>query len=117
MRAGTWLTHRDLTAARASGQRARHVADQLFDTDPERAAMRITPRTMLCANAWLAGGSMADTGFDELRELASATGDKVSLAMGMAGWVSTLIVHARFQEASSLASELTSMLESTGGPT
>ena len=117
MRAGTWLTHRDITAARASWQRARHVADRLPDSDRARAVMRIAPRTMLCATAWLAGGSMADTGFDELRELADATGDKVSLAMGMAGWVSALIVHGRFHEASLLGFELTSLLESIGDPT
>ena len=117
MRAGTWLTHRDLTAARSSWRHARDVADRLPDADPDRAAMRIAPRTLLCASAWLAGGSVADTGFDELRELASAAGDKVSLAMGMSGWVSTLIVHARFHEASRLASELASMLESIGDPT
>jgi adenylate cyclase len=98
MRAGTWLTHRSITAARASWQRAQHVADQMPDGDPDRAAMRIAPRTMLCASSWLAGGTMADTGFDELYELASATGDKVSLAIGMSGWVSTLIVHARFDD-------------------
>ena len=117
MRAGTWLTHRDLTAARASWQRALHVADRLPDSDRDRAAMRVAPRTMLCGTAWLAGGSMADTGFDELRELAGATGDKMSLAMGMAGWVSALIVHGHFREASLLGSELTSLLESIGDPT
>jgi adenylate cyclase len=37
--------------------------------------------------------------------------------MGMTGWVSTLIVHARFHEASRLASELTGLLESIGDPT
>ncbi len=116
MRAGAWLTHRDLAAARASWRHARDVADRLPDSDPGRAAMRIAPRTLLCASAWLAGGSMADTGFDELRDLAGARGDKVSLAMGMAGWVSALTVHARFTEASRLASELTSMLESIGDP-
>jgi len=47
--------------------------------------MRIAPRTMLCATAWLAWGSMADTGFDELRELADATGDKVSLPWAWPG--------------------------------
>jgi adenylate cyclase len=117
MRAGTWLTHRDLTAARTSWQRARQVADRLPESDHGRAAMRVAPRTMLCGTAWLAGGSMADTGFDELRELASVTGDKTSLAMGMAGWVSALIVHGRFREASLLGSELTNLLESIGDPT
>ncbi len=117
MRAGAWLTHRDITAARASWQRARHVADRLPDSDCDRAAMRTAPRTMLCGTTWLAGGSMAETGFDELRELADATGDKVSLAMGMAGWVSALVVHGRFHEASMLGFELTSLLESISDPT
>lgn len=117
MRAGGWLTHRDLTAARTSWQHARDVADQLPGADPERTAMRIAPRTLLCASAWLAGGSMADTGFDELRSLATAAGDKVSLAMAMAGWVPALVVHARFLEASTLASELVDLLESLGDPT
>ncbi|SON59633.1 Adenylate cyclase 2 [Mycobacterium simulans] len=117
MRAGSWLTHRDITAARASWRHARDVADQLPDADTDRAARRIAPRTLLCASAWLAGGSMADTGFDELRELATASGDKVSLAMGIAGWLPALIVHARFREASELASELTNLLESIGDPT
>ncbi|MCV7378099.1 cyclase [Mycobacterium alsense] len=117
MRAGEWLTHRDITAARASWRQARDVADQLPQAVPERSAMRIAPRTLLCASAWLAGGTMADTGFDELRELASAAGDKVSLAMAMAGWVPALIVHARFREASELGSELESLLESIGDPT
>ncbi|OBF79863.1 cyclase [Mycobacterium sp. 852002-51163_SCH5372311] len=116
MRAGTWLTHRDLTAARASWQRARDVADRLPDTDPQRASMRIAPRTLLCGTAWMAGGSLADAGFDELRDLAAAAGDKVSLAMGMTGWISTLTVHARFQEASRWASELVDLLESIGDP-
>ena len=100
MRAGTWLTHRDLTAARSSWRHARDVADRLADGDTDRIAMRIAPRTLLCATAWLAGGSLADTGFDELRELAGVAGDKVSLAMAMAGWGPALTVHARFREAS-----------------
>jgi adenylate cyclase len=117
MRAGTWLTHRDITAARASWRHARDVADRLPETHPDRTAMRIAPRTLLCASAWLVGGSMADTGFDELRDLASASGDKASLAMAIAGWLFALIVHARFHEASRLASELTDLLESIGDPT
>ncbi|WP_245234078.1 adenylate/guanylate cyclase domain-containing protein [Mycobacterium sp. PS03-16] len=118
MRAGAWLTHRDLTAARGSWQRAREVADRLpDDASSARAALRIAPRTLLCASAWLAGGSMADTGFEELRELADGAGDKTSLAMGMSGWVATLITHARFQDASRWSSELTTLLESIGDPT
>lgn len=114
MRAGTWLTHRDLAAARASWQRARDVADRLPTADQQRLSMRIAPRTLLCASAWMAGGSMADTGFDELRELAGIAGDKVSLAIGMAGWVSALTVHAEFRQASRWASQLVDLLESIG---
>jgi adenylate cyclase len=118
MRAGAWLTHRDLTGARSSWQRAQQVADRLSDeAEPDRAAMRIAPRTLLCASAWLAGGTMADTGFDELRELADAVGDKTSLAMGLSGWLATLIVHSRFEEGSRRAFELVSLLESIGDPT
>lgn len=117
MRAGTWLRHRNMAAARASWRHARDVADRLPAADTERAAMRIAPRTLLCASSWLTGGTMADTGFDELRDLATAAGDKVSLAMAMAGWLPALIVHARFGEAAQLASELESLLDSIGDPT
>ena len=86
-------SHRGAGQLAARARRRRPIARRR----PERAAMRIAPRTLLCASAWLAGGSLADTGFDELRELASAAGDKVSLAMGMAGWLPALIVHARFR--------------------
>ena len=37
--------------------------------------------------------------------------------MGMAGWITALIVHARFREASRLASELADLLKSIGDPT
>lgn len=117
MRAGTWLTHRDITAARASWRHARDVADRLADADHAVTTMRVAPRTLLCASAWMAGGSMADTGFDELRALASAAGDQVSLATGMAGWLSAALVHARFHEGSRLAAELVDLLESIGDPT
>ena len=54
MRAATWSTNRDITAARLSWERARKIADALPADDPDRAAMRIAPRTMLCAIAWRA---------------------------------------------------------------
>ena len=62
------------------------MADQLPADDPNRLAMRIAPRTLLCGNSWRIGGTVADIGFDELRELTDAAGDKVSLAIGMLGW-------------------------------
>ncbi len=43
MRAGSWLTNRDIDAAQTSWQRARQVADRLPDDDPDRAQMSIGP--------------------------------------------------------------------------
>ena len=51
MRAGAWSTHRDIAAARLSWERAREIADALPPDDPERIAMRIAPRTLLCGTA------------------------------------------------------------------
>jgi adenylate cyclase len=116
MRAGTWSTNRDIRAARMSWERSRQVADRLPTDDPARASMRVAPRTLLCGSAWLTGG-ITDTGFDELRQLASAADDKVSLAIGMAGQVIMLLIHARFRESSQLASEYIGLIESIGDPT
>ncbi len=116
MRAGTWLFNRDRAASRISWQRARRVADRLPADDPDRMAMQIAPRTLLCGTVWLAGGSVADTGFEELRELSAAGGDKASLAMGMAGLVMALAGHNRLREGSQLASELIALIEAIGDP-
>ncbi len=116
MRAARWLTDRDLGAARASWRRARQVADRLPANEPDRLAMQIAPLTWLCGSMWMAGGEVADTGFDELRELCEARGDKVSLAIGMAGLVMALAGHRRLREASQLASELTTLVEVLGDP-
>jgi adenylate cyclase len=56
-RAGTWLIYRDVRAARMSWQRARQVADRLPAEDPERPAMRIAPRALVCVSTWRAGGA------------------------------------------------------------
>ena len=117
MRAGTWSTNRDITAARLSWQRARQVADRLPDSDPDRLSMRIAPRTLMCLSSWRAGGRLADTGFDELRDLAGDGDDKVSLAIGMAGQASALLVHGCYRESSHLATELIGLIESLGDPT
>jgi adenylate cyclase len=117
MRAGTWSTNRDIAAAQTSWRRARHVADALPDDDPERAVMRIAPRTLLSGSAWRVGGSGADTGFDELRELCTAAGDERSLAIGMAGLVMAQLISVRRREASGRATEHTALLESIGDPT
>ena len=116
MRAGTWLTNRDIAAAQASWRRACQVADRLPEDAPDRTAMRIAPRTLLSGSAWRVGGSGADTGFDELRELCEAAGDKRSLAVGMSGLLMELFTNARYREASQLASEHTRLLEAIDDP-
>jgi adenylate cyclase len=116
MRAGAWAQARDIRAACTSWERARTVADRLPTDDPSRASMRIAPRTLLCMNNVRVAGSIADTGFDELRDLCSAAGDTVSLAIGMGGLMTTLVFHNRYKEAAGLASECSRLLESFADP-
>ena len=116
MRAATWLTHRDISAARMNWQRAVVVADRMRVDEPDRLAMRIAARTLLCATIWRVGGELAEIGFDELRELTMAAGDKRSLAIGMCGLVQMLNLHGEFSEAARLASEYVDLLESIGEP-
>ena len=85
MRAATWATNRDIAAARLSWERAQKIADALPADDPNRAAMRIAPRTMLCGTAWRVHVNVAGDRFDELRELCTAAGDKASLAIAHGG--------------------------------
>ena len=117
MRAGTWSTKRDIRAARLSWQRARQVADRQPADEPGVLEMRIAPRAMLCGSAWLAGCAVGDTGFAELDELCAEAGDKVSLAVGMAGQVMARSLHNEVREASGLATEYVSLLEAIGDPT
>jgi adenylate cyclase len=117
MRAGGWLVARDIRAARTSWQRARGVADRLPADTPDRTSMQIVPRTLLCGTVWRVGGTVADTGFDELRQLCTTADDKVSLAIAMAGYIMALTFYDRFREAAQLASEHSELLESIGDPT
>ena len=118
MRAGAWSTNRDIGAARLSWERARKIADQLPDDDPDQLSMRIAPRTMLCATDYQARAILESRGrFAELRELCSAAGDKVSLAIGMSGLATELVYAGRSREGSRLASEQMALLESIGDPT
>jgi adenylate cyclase len=116
MRAGAWAQSRDIRAARTSWERARTDADRLPADDPGRASMRIAPRLLLCINTVRFAGSIADTGFEELRDLCSAAGDTVSLAIGMGGLMSALVFHNRYREAARLASDCTQLLESIADP-
>src|SRR5262249_45696454 len=78
MRAAAWAINRDIVAARLSWERARRVADALPADEPERTAKRIAPRMMLCGTAWRATREPVSARFEELRELCTEAGDKVS---------------------------------------
>jgi len=117
MRAATWATNRDIAAARLSWERAQKIADALPAEDPNRTAMRITPRTMLCGIAYRVHMNVAGDRFEELRQLCAAAGDKASLAIAMAGLVIDHVYQARMREASQLASEAMALIESIGDPT
>ncbi len=117
MRAATWATNRDIAAARLSLERAQEIADALPAEDPDREAMRIAPRTMLCGIAWRVHLNVAGERFEELRELCTAAGDKASLAIAMAGLVTDHAFQDRIREASQLASEAMALTESIGDPT
>jgi class 3 adenylate cyclase len=117
MRAATWATNRDIAAARLRWERAQRIADALPADDPDRTAMRIATRTMLCGTAPRVHEHVAGGRFDELRELCAAAGDKVSLAIPMAGLVVDHAWQARLREASQLAAEAMALIESVGDST
>ncbi len=116
MRAGAWSANRDIAAAQLTWERARRVADALPDDEPNRLAMRIAPRTLLCGSAWRRFHDDNSARFEELRELCAQAGDKTSLAVGMAGRVFEHMHHDRIREASRLASECMALVESLGDP-
>ena len=116
MRAATWATYRDVNAARLSWDRAQKIADGLPADDPNRTAMRIAPRTMLCGIAYRVYERVAGTRFEELRELCDAAGDKASLAIGMAGLIIDYAFADRVCEASQAASQAWTLIESIGDP-
>jgi hypothetical protein len=117
MRAAMWATYRDIAAARLSWESATRIADALAADEPYRAAMCIAPRTMLCGIAWRVHVNNVGDRFDELRKLCSAAGDKASLAIAMAGLVVDHTFQDRVREASRLASEAITLVESIGDPT
>jgi class 3 adenylate cyclase len=116
MRAGAWSSNRDVSAAQLSWERARQVADALPPDDPGRSAMRISPRTLLCANAWRRFHPDISARFDELRKLCLAAGDTSSLAVGMAGLTMEHLLTGRIRAASELASEYMAVIEALGDP-
>lgn len=114
MRAAAWATYRDIGAARVGWESARRIADALPADAPNRAAMCIAPRTMLCGIAWRVPVNNVADRFEELRTLCSAAGDKASLAIAMAGLVMGHTFADRVHEASRLASEAVALIESIG---
>lgn len=117
MRAATWATNRDISAARLSWECAQKIADALPADDPSRTAMRIAPRTMLCGTGWRVHAVVAADRFDELRRLCSAAGDKASLGIATAGIVVGHAHKDRVREASQLASEAWALAESVADAT
>jgi len=116
MRAGAWSNNRDIAAARVSWQRARQVADALPDDEPDRTAMRIAPRTVLCATGWRVHAYNSGVLFEELQELCTLAGDKTSLAIGMMGPLAEHMQRGEVREVSRLADEQMALLESIGDP-
>ncbi|SPM33259.1 adenylate and guanylate cyclase catalytic domain-containing protein [Mycobacterium rhizamassiliense] len=116
MQAATWYGSRDIRAARGSWQQALRFADRLPDDHPDRLAMRIAPRALLCGSVFQVGGTPDETGFDELRSLTTAAGDKKSLAVGMAGHITTLTFNSKHREAAAMAMEFANLVESIGDP-
>jgi adenylate cyclase len=116
MRAGAWLNNRDIAAARVSWERARQAADALPDDHPDRTAMRITPRTTLCATDWRVHADDSIVRFEELRELCALAGDKTSVAIGIMGPMAVHSQRGEVHEAQRMASELITVLDSIGDP-
>jgi adenylate cyclase len=114
MRAGNWLTFRDIRAARQSWQRAVQVADHMSADKPGREQMRIGPRVLLCANSFRSGSAFDDQAFEDVCRLSEAVDDKVSLAMALGGRIASYTFAGRYRESSSLATELIGLTESIG---
>jgi hypothetical protein len=117
MRAATWATNRATAASQLSWERAQEIADALPADDPQRATMRIAPRTMLCGIAWRTLAHISRDSFEELRELCTAAGDKASLAIAMSGLCIDHAYQGRMREASQLTSETMALIEAVGDPT
>ncbi len=117
MRAAAWSASRDPGAAWTSWERARRIADAIPGDGPEHLSMRIAPRTMLCATVgWARAVHEVHDRFAELRELCDIAGDKLSLAIAMAGLITEFVFSGHSSESAQLASEQMELLESIGDP-
>ena len=77
----------------------------------------VSRRAPCCAGTAFRVSALDEAGLDELRELSTAAGDKVSLAMAMTGHVWALVFRGRHRESSALASQLVGLIESIDDPT
>ncbi len=111
MRAGRWSSKRDLSAAQASWRRARDIADRLSADHPDRTGKRIAPRVMLCISAWRTEATLADTGYEEVRDLCNTTGNAEALALVMAGQSQALLFRGRYAESSRLVSDWLALVD------
>ena len=94
MRAAEWLRLRDLPAARAQWESARHIADRLPDDHEDVIAMRLAPRTMLISTTFFVGDDIdTDERYREFRDLTMQTGDLRSFAIATAGRIWSLSVN------------------------
>ena len=116
MRAGAWSSRRDIAAALMHWEQACRIAEALPAEDPNLLAMRITPRTLLCGNAWHVHSDISGVRFGELRQLCSVAGDKPSLVIGMCGLAMEHLSEGLVREASGHVSELMALVESIGDP-
>ncbi len=117
MRAASWSTSRDIRAAQTNWRRARDAADRLPELDADTLDKRVAARTSLCASSWRSDDTITETGFEELRELCEATGDKVSLAIGMSGAVTAALFDRRYRDAAEMSIDLMDLVESIGDST
>jgi adenylate cyclase len=116
MRSGDWLRQRDVIGARDGWVRGAAIADRLPPDHDDVTGKRIAPRALLTFTGWQTGSASGiDRWFDELRELATQSGDLLSLAMGMSGRLDSLITAHRFQQASVMASELLELVDTVNG--
>lgn len=118
MRAGEWLSQRDVNAAQTSWRRACQVADRIPGDEPGAVTMEIAARTALAATTWRTSGAIySDDDFEELRKLCEMIGDHTSLAIGMSSLSAQHLMAADRREAAKVGAALITLLEATGDPT
>ncbi len=120
MRAATWSTNRDIAAARVSWERARRDRRRAARRRPRPAVDAHRPPHHAVRHRLVRARAVHESRgrFAELRELCSAAGDKVSLAIAMTGLATELAsTLGAPREGSRLASEQMALLESIGDPT